>query len=387
MVSSGRAIVGAALLALCFAGISLLTRSGSPDRRAETPSKIVDDGPSEGEPSTGALAPYRAGWLGERSVIARIPSATLGAEPVLEVDVLADTAVILQPGRWWLARNAELRGPFGAQIGRSRLLGARTMAVARDNSGTVIILDNRRGEILFWDQGTQRVVRTVDLTSRGRLRLQQVTELGLDLKGNVLVTAHGIEGARAMGSWLLLRYGSTLVDTLMRATTPGAPGRSFATISASALSDGSAVAITGRDYGVWWFGSNGQVIRKRVREHAPRWRVSAIAHDRIAKLLARVPTEMRAGDAYSEPEYYPAVQQIVALDNGCVVAATVAGFSNAVYFEVLDASGQTLGRLAKAPLSGHWKLTTRGIVWRRDEGGETIVEFQAFRIPSGDAPH
>lgn len=387
MISSGRAIAGAVLLALCFMGVSLLTRSGSPLSRAEASSQIVKDGASDGAPSSGALAPYREGWLGERSVLARVPSATFGPGPVLEVDVLADTAVILQPQRWWLARNRELLGPFGTQTGRSRLLGARTMAVARDGSGIVMILDNRRGEILFWDHGGQRLIRTLDLTNRGRLRLQQVTELGLDRKGNVLVTAHGIEGARAIGSWLLLRYDSTSVDTLLRSTMAGAPGRAFATISASNLADGSAVAITGGDYGVRWFGSNGHAVRKRVRAHAPRWRVSAVAHARIAKILARMPSEMRSGDAYSEPEYYPAVQQIVALDNGCVVVATVAGFSDAVYFEVLDSSGQPLGRLAKAPLSGNWKLTAGGIVWRRDEGDETVVEFQPFRIPGGHASH
>lgn len=387
MVSSGRAIAGAALFAVCLAGLSVVTRRGVPLSRAQAPSQAVDSGSIDVAPSSGALAPYKEGWLGERSVLARVPRASLEPGPVLEVDVLVDTAVILQPQGWWLARNSHLRGPFGTEIGRSRLLAARTIAVARDGSGTVIVLDNRRGEILFWDRGGQRLVRTLDLTNHGRVRLQQVTELGLDGKGNVLVTAHGIEGTHAMGPWLLLRYEPTSVDTLLRSTPAGAPGRAFATISASNLADGSVAAITGRDYGLWWFAPNGQPIRRRVREDAPRWRVSSVAHARIATILGRMPIEMRSDDAYSQPKYYPAVQQIVALDNGCVVVATVAGFSKAVYFEVLDSSGQTLGRLTKKPLAGHWNLTARGIVWARDEGDETVVEFQPFRIPGGHASH
>lgn len=387
MGSSGRVIVAAVLLVLCLAGVSVFARNTSLVARTEASSTNRDGGATAGALDRGELAPYREGWLGERAVLARIPSATFGPSPILEIDVLGDTAVILQPQRWWLARHGALRGPFGTAGTRAPLLGARTIAVARDDAGTIIVLDNKRGSVLFWDRRGEPLARTVDLTSAGRVRLQQVNELGLDRNGNVLVTAHGLEGGRVIGSWLLLRYDSTAVDTLLRATAAGAPGRAFATITASTLPDGSAVAVTARDYGVWWFAAHGHATGMRVRERAPRWRVSALAHARIAKLLARAPAAMGADGAYSEPEYIPAVQQVVALDNRCVVVATVTGFSDRVYFEVLDSSGHAVGRLTEAPLSGKWKLTTQGIVWRREERGETVVEFQPFRIPDSHASH
>lgn len=387
MGSSGRAVAIALLIAIGFSVVSLFDGPGpaASSHAVPEPGRLVP--PKGGVVSTGALASYHAGWLGKSVEMARIPRASLNATPLLEVDALADTAVILQSQHWWFANGGHLRGPFGTRPAATRLLSARTMGVARDGSGMIAVVDNQRGQVTFWDSGGQRLVKAVDLTARLHVRLRAVSEVSLDQRRRLIVTAHGMGEGNELGAWLLLRYDSTSVDTLLQASTVNAAGRAFATLSAATLADGSVIAVTAQDVATWWIDPDGRLTRHHLRENAPRWRVPTIARARIASLLARTPKEIGTSSAFEQPEYLPAVQQIVALGNGCLVVATPAGFSDAVYFEVLDTSGQALGRLSDAPMTGHWKLTAAGIVWRREEGTSVVVALQPFLLSSCHAPH